>query len=155
MKKLITVALILALLLPVASCADLPDISGLTFDELVALKDKINLAMWNSQEWQEVSVPPGLWRIGEDIPAGHWTMSFGPWHGYTTIWYFEQPNEFGKPFAPLTKYTNWSIASDDFHAFDQEYINSVNVNMQDGWYYYCETTIIFTPYTGKPDLGFK
>ena len=46
-------------LLPVFSLADLPDLSGLSYDELVQLRDQINLAIWNSEEWEEVSVPSG------------------------------------------------------------------------------------------------
>ena len=61
-------------LLPVVSLADLPDISSLSYVELVQLRNQINLAMWNSQQWQEVSVPPGIWEIGVDIPAGHWSV---------------------------------------------------------------------------------
>ena len=73
MKKLITVILILALILPVAALADLPDLSGLSFNELVQLRDQLNLAIWNSQEWQ-VTVPIGVWKVGEDIPVGKWTI---------------------------------------------------------------------------------
>ena len=154
MKRLI--CLFFALIVcPVFSLADLPDISGLSFDELVQLQDQINLAMWNSQEWQEVTVPPGTWKIGEDIPAGHWSIRLGVSHGYTTLWYFEQPDEFNKPFARLTKYTNSSIATEDWHAFDKEYIHEVDFDMVDGWYFYNDLTVIFTPYTGKPKLNFK
>ena len=153
MKRLFCSLLVLVLL-PVVSFADLPDLSGLSYDELVQLKDQINLAMWNSEEWQEVTVPPGLWKVGEDIPAAHWSIRLLN-HGYTTVWYFEKPNEMGRPFAPLTKYADTSIASEDFHAFDEEYIHEADFDMQDGWYFYCEKTTVFTPYAGKPDLGFK
>ena len=30
------------------------------------LKSKINLAIWNSREWQEVSVPRGVYQVGVD-----------------------------------------------------------------------------------------
>ena len=143
------------IMLPIISFADLPDLSGLSYDELVQLRDQINLAMWNSEEWQEVTVPPGLWKIGEDIPAGHWSIRLGVKHGYTYVWYFEQPDEFGRPFARMTKYVNQSLATEDFHAFNEEYIHETDFDMKDGWYFYCESTTIFTPYSGKPDLGFK
>lgn len=154
MKRNISLILII-ILLPIIAFADLPDISGLNYDELVELKNQINLAIWNSQEWQEVTVPPGLWKIGEDIPAGHWTIRLGVEHGFTTVWYFEQPNEMGRPFAPLTKHVYQELATEDFHPFNEEYIHSVDFDMKEGWYLYCENTLIFTPYAGKPDLGFK
>lgn len=77
MKKLLTVILILALLVPFSAFADLPPLDGLTYDELVELKDQINLAIWNSDNWQEVTVPAGIWKIGEDIPEGHWSIRIG------------------------------------------------------------------------------
>lgn len=155
MKKLITIILIMTLAVPALAMADLPDISWLTYDELIQLKDKINLAMWNSQEWQEVTVPPGLWKIGEDIPEGRWNLRLAAKHDITYVWYIEQPNELGKPFAKGTKYKNQQIATEDWNAFGNEYIHSVDFDMKAGWYFYCEKSIIFTPYTGKPDLGFK
>lgn len=155
MKKLLTILLALFLLMPAADAADLPDLSGLSYDELVELREQINLAIWNSEEWQEVSVPPGLWKIGEDIPAGHWTIKPGISHGYFYVWYFEEPNEFGRPFATLTKYVNQAIATEDFHAFGDEYLHFTDFDMKEGWYFYSDHTVIFTPYAGKPDLGFK
>ena len=43
MKKLITIILILALALPALALADLPDISGLSFEELTQLKKKLKV----------------------------------------------------------------------------------------------------------------
>ena len=50
------------------------DLSSLSFDELIAFRERINLAIWDTEEWQEVTVPTGTWEIGKDIPAGHWTI---------------------------------------------------------------------------------
>ena len=46
MKKLIIIILILALLLPVAASADIPDISGLSFEELGQLIMEAKKALW-------------------------------------------------------------------------------------------------------------
>lgn len=154
MKRFLCLLFVLCFL-PVLSFADIPDISDLSYDELVALRESINLAIWNSQEWQEVTVPPGLWKIGEDIPAGHWTIRLGVNHGYAYVWYFEEPDEFGKPFAQMTKHASRAIATEDWNAFNEEYIHEIDFDMKDGWYFYCENTTVFTPYSGKPDLGFK
>ena len=79
MKRFFSALLVITLLLGVSSAiADGIDLSQLSIDELVALKDKINLAIWNSQEWQEVKVPQGVWKVGEDIPAGHWSIEACP-----------------------------------------------------------------------------
>ena len=152
MKKLLTIILIIALV-PVIALSDIPDISGLTYDELVQLKDQINLAMWNSAEWQEVTVPAGVWKIGEDIPAGHWSIRIVG-HGITTVWYCEQIDEVGKPVTWGAKYIYKYLASEDFNAFDETYDHVVDFDAKDGWYLIFDKAVIFTPYTGKPDLGF-
>ena len=71
MKKFLIFLLTLAMV-PIIALADLPDISGLTYDELVELKNQIDSAIWASGEWQSVTVPAGLYKIGKDIPAGKW-----------------------------------------------------------------------------------
>ena len=72
MKKLIIVFLSVCMAISCAYSESI-DLSGLSYDELVALKDRIDLAIWNSQEWQEVEVPQGLYVVGKDIPSGTWT----------------------------------------------------------------------------------
>ena len=57
MKKILPLLIIIAILLSASTSIADVDISNLSYDELVILKDKINLAIWNSYEWQEVQVP--------------------------------------------------------------------------------------------------
>lgn len=70
MKKLITIILILAMLIPAAALADLPDISSLSQDELKELDDQIHLIMASYQIDDGLLVPQGRYIIGEDLPAG-------------------------------------------------------------------------------------
>lgn len=70
MKKLITLLLILALLLPAAALADLPDISGLSADELIELNHRIQLRLFSEQLVNGVLINPGQYVVGEDLPAG-------------------------------------------------------------------------------------
>ena len=157
MKKLITVLLILALLLPAAALADLPDISNLSYDELVQLKDKINLAMWNSQEWQEVTVPVGVWVVGEDIPIAHWSISLSPDTSskWAKIIYCDRLDESGTDAGnqfdcKIYSYLNVAAPSND------RYPQKVDIDLQPGTYLIIGNgPVVFTPYTGKPDLGFK
>lgn len=154
MRKLITLLLIAALLLPALALADLPDISGLSYDELVQLKDQINLAMWNSEKWQEVTVPAGVWKVGEDIPAGHWAIRIVG-HGITSVWYCEQVDELGDPVCYGAKYKHKTVTSEDFKGFNETYSHVVDFDAHDGWYFLFDKDVVFTPYTGKPDLGFN
>lgn len=150
MKKLITIVLILAMLIPTAAFADLPSLDGMTFDELVELREKLNIAIWNCQEWQEVEVPAGIWKIGEDIPAGHWTIRAKPPKGYYSCTYFDKINDEGTD--PAYGFNGWTgILS----ARDDDRPHQVDLEMKEGYYFQCGGPVIFTPFTGKPDLGFK
>ena len=74
MKKLIALLMIIALLLPVAVLADLPDISGLSYDELLELRTKIQLQLFSSKLVDGITVPPGEYIIGVDIPEGSYRV---------------------------------------------------------------------------------
>ena len=151
MRKLITLLLIAALLLPALALADLPDISGLSYDELVQLKEQINLAMWNSQEWQEVTVPVGIYVVGKDIPAGYWHIASKE-YSYTMIWYFEKLDAYGTGPDVVNGY----MYNVQVHNLGPDDIVSADIDMKEGMYFMTDTdAVIFTPYSGKPDLGFK
>lgn len=155
MKKLI-LALILALALPVCALADV-DLSSMTFDELVALSDQINLAIWNSQEWQEVTVPQGLWKVGEDIPEGHWTIK--PVDGvYSFVTYGNKLEENEKEVAYGSKgYFSENIFSPNNSIYEEGKDKlEIDIDAQVGYYIEIERgDVVFSPYTGKPKLGFK
>lgn len=73
MKKLISVFLLLCLLIGCAA-ADSIDLSSMTFDQLVDLQKSISAEIVKRPEWKEVSVPAGNYIIGEDIPAGTYSI---------------------------------------------------------------------------------
>ena len=157
MKRLITIILILALLLPAAALADV-DLSGMTYEELVILKDRINLAMWNSQEWQEVTVPAGVWEVGKDIPEGHWTISQAADNTLSNIVYTDCLDEFGKDVGEGWKGWYGAICNKknkDGTLRMPEYPETADIDMKAGMFFITKTPVIFTPYTGKPGLGFK
>ncbi len=156
MKKMLAIILILALALPVVSSADLPDLSGLSFEELVQLRDQINLAMWNSQEWQEVTVPAGIYQIGVDIPAGHWTIKALPNMMPEYVIYASALSENRRDVDIMAGYYIMEAVcgvNSEYNTGD--YKTEVDIVMEDGFYLRLDGTMIFTPYTGKPDLGFK
>ena len=156
MKKLLTVILILALAVPAAAFADLPDISNLSYDELVQLKDSINLAMWNSQEWQEVTVPQGIWIVGEDIPAGTWTIKCAT-DSFSSITFGDTLNEMGTDIEYSQYYHYESITSPDSSIYEKDKdITEYTITVKNGDYIKIEySSVIFMPNTGKPSLGFK
>lgn len=151
MKKLITIIMILTLALPVIALADLPDISSLTFNELVQLREQINLAIWNSQEWQEVTVPIGVWKIGEDIPIGKWTIAISPdAEDWCELFYCSKLDNTGLR-------ADWGSNVFFYCQLESDGdTRSVDIDCKDGTYIIVERVpVIFRPYSGKPDLGFK
>ena len=85
MKKLITICITFALVLALipAAFADW-DLSDLTFDDLIALRAQVQLEMMSRGEWEEVEVPQGVYKVGEDIPDGSWTIKCGG-QNYTSV----------------------------------------------------------------------
>ena len=151
MKKLITIILILAML-PVVVLADIPDISGLNYNELIQLRDQLNIAIWGSKEWKEITVPSGIWVVGEDIPAGEWTITV-PNDGLVQVFYCEKVNEAEKlPDHSGSSHT--VVLCGPKSGFVGHAEQSVAYRMEEGWFFINEGTVIFQPYI-KPDLGFN
>lgn len=155
MKKCFAMLIVL-LLLPTFATADV-DLSGMSYQELVDLKNQINLAIWESEEWQEVEVPKGIWIVGEDIPAGKWTIK-----------YTEGVNRTVVKWADALDKTGASLSWDGTF-FEVEYLyppngkyyekgdpTEVTWDLIEGTYIFVSDGIAtFTPYAGKPSLGFK
>lgn len=72
MKKLILLVIAFSLML---SCAYAENLAGMTIDDLVALRNAINAEIAGRPEWKQVTVPAGQWIIGEDIPAGYYSIT--------------------------------------------------------------------------------
>ncbi len=150
--------LVLALVLAGSFAFAEVDLSGMSYDELVALKDQINLAIWNSQEWQEVTVPVGVWKVGEDIPAGHWTLTVAPDGNppFGSVVIGTALNETGKDIDIMSSDYYYSESLRLAGADDYPGLDEMNYDFKDGDYVIINySDVIFTPYAGKPSLGFK
>lgn len=86
MKKLITMFLILALAMPALALADLPDISGLSREDLIELNYRIQMLLFSQQLVEGVNVPPGQYIIGEDIPAGTYRIEITGGTGFYDVY---------------------------------------------------------------------
>ena len=155
MKRILALVLVLTSMVGIVS-AETIDLSGMSFDELVALKDQINLAIWNSQEWQEVEVPKGVWIVGQDIPAGKWTIKASD--GATTYVYWgDALDETGTNLSWNGRfYESECIYSTSYRYYEKGETSEVTWDLKEGQYFIVENGIaLFTPYHGKPSLGFK
>ena len=81
MKKIALVVLLVCLV----SFAAAEDLSSLSFADLLALRSKIEMEIISRPEWKEVTVPSGTWIVGEDIPAGFYSILPTGTGGYITI----------------------------------------------------------------------
>lgn len=76
MRRIMCVALSLVVLLCCSAvCAEGIDLSNLSYEELAALEQQIIAEMISRPEYKEVTVPLGVYKVGEEIPAGKWTIS--------------------------------------------------------------------------------
>ena len=155
MKRILALLLSLACLLSVPAFADIPDISGLSFDELVTRRNEALLTMWMEEEWQEVSVPAGTYKIGESIPAGHWTLRVAAKHDSFLVYYFNILDETGKKPGFESIVYDEQLATSDYTPFNTLPITEIDIDMQEGWYVYLGGETIFTPYAGAKDFGFN
>lgn len=161
MKKL--VVLMLVIMLAGATAFAEVDLSGMNYDELVTLKDQINMAIWQSQDWQEVTVPQGLWVVGEDIPAGKWTVKCADFSlddfmmDSVSIEIGDSLTESGG-IGLSARYEAETIYNPNASSYDEGNITEYTFDLKDGDYVMIRTSgnqAIFTPYAGKPSLGFK
>ena len=154
MKKVITILITLARILSfsASALADF-DLSGLSFEELVALKDQINLAIWESEEWQEVTVPQGVWEVGADIPAGKWTISAAD-GAISSVTIGKELRDNGQDVKPTA---SGVLVSPSNVVYKQDSSRLTwDIDLVDGDYIKISTgSVVFTPYAGKPSLGFK
>lgn len=157
-KMIVIGILMVALTFGTVAMAEV-DLSGMSYDELVELKDRINKAIWDSEEWQEVTVPQGIYQVGEDIPAGHWTIEacdgvlsqiiIGSWlkdNGKEVLYSSKNTRYFSISLKSPTAYTYKE--GSDISFFDFTFIEGDYVEIRNG-------DAIFTPYSGKASLGFK
>ena len=149
---LISVCILMMLSISTVVFADI-DLSGMNYDELVALKDQINLAIWNSEDWQEVEVPQGVWEVGEDIPVGKWEIKALP-GAQTKIVYGTEVKEGG---TDVTARSWQRIKDENYRNYDSnEDVTSWIIEVEEGYYLQVEDgPAVFMPYNGKLSLGFK
>lgn len=156
MKKILCIVLAAALFgclaLPVA--AEGIDLSALSWDELIALKAQINQELTTRDQWQEVEVPQGLWVVGEDIPEGMWTVKSGS--KYTLLLTWGYALEEGKQSINWLQVPSEVASIHSQQRAENGELTEYTFEAKNGMYIEIEyTSAIFTPYTGKPDLGFK
>jgi hypothetical protein len=153
MKKLITIILILTMLLPVVALADLPDISGLSLEELHQLRENICKEILSKSQWTEVEVPVGFYVVGEDIPAGHWTIR--P-IDMAMIEYFSKVDDTGKNADYSGSYFSETLGVPG-NRLEQLYkTQEIDIELKEGYFVHIDIgNVVFEPFTGRKSPFFN
>lgn len=121
-------------------------ISSLSFSELRMLDASIAEEMASRPEWKAVTVPPGAYTIGIDIPEGWWDISIiDKEYDYATVRYGKKLNKSGTDI----EYSDEEAYSflDDGKPTLSIYLAKTRVIVID------YNSVIFTPHV-QPSLGF-
>ncbi len=57
-----------------AASAETINLSNLSYNELLELRQQVDFAIAQTREWKQVIVSPGEYIVGIDIPAGSYTV---------------------------------------------------------------------------------
>ena len=159
MKKLLCTLLSLVLL----CCLTLPvyaeeiDLSVLTWDELLDLKAQITMEQLTRDEWQEVDVPQGVYKVGEDIPAGKWTIKSIGSRRWCNIEIGDKLADNGNELDMWGNNVSYYIYNPEHPNFEIGDCTETVVTLRDGYYVEIDNYgnhALFCTYTGK-NLGFK
>lgn len=128
------------------------DLSGMSLGDLQTLSEQVTMAMWATGDWQEVTVPAGLYQVGVEIPAGKWTISAMK-KGDATVRIGSELEENGMAIS-FNGRTTFYLYGVEHYAYDESKATSTTVTLTNGQYIKFDATVIFTPYAG-PGFTFK
>ena len=158
MKRFLSFMTIFVLAMSFFASAESVDLTAMSYEELVALRDQINLAIWNSSTWEEVDVPQGVYVVGSDIPAGHWTVKCSEDWFYTSI-------SWGEKLTASEQDIEWSERSSIYNFIYNPDATGYEIGLgatdysfevKDGEYIIIQYgSATFTPYAGKKEFNFK
>ena len=159
MKRFFCLLLAFVLLIPSAVLADV-DLSGMSFDELVALRNQVTTALFYSDDWKEIFVPGGFYQVGNGIPSGHWTITpYG--QSYIHVWYGDKANNsLSGPGIGWDIVNGWNgilstKKNKDGSWQDTSEYHQLDIVIHDGWYLLFAGDVIFTPYVGVSNIKYN
>jgi len=154
MKKLITVILILAMLLPAAALA-VTDLSGMSMEELLELQDSVRAEILSRSQWESVTVPVGYYVVGVDIPEGHWTIKCP--ENYALIEYYSDTDESGKNADPFGRMYFGICLGAPGNQLESIYNQpETDIELKAGYYVHIsEYPLVFEPFTGRQSPFFN
>lgn len=109
-----------------------------------------------TSESEEVQVPAGTYKIGEQIPAGHWTITCAP-RNYCYVTVGSELKDNKKEIAYGSKgYYHIAMAGTESNISDRGYPSFVDLELTEGMYICIERSFVtFTPYDGNHGFTFN
>lgn len=132
------------------------NLEDLSFEDLSDLRDQILKEMMSRDDWQEVTVPAGTYKVGEAIPAGRWIITCAPPnYCYVTVGSVLEEN--GKEIVyGSSGYYHIALAGVNSGISSRGYPSYVDLDLKEGMYIFIENAYVtFTPYAGQNDFGFS
>ena len=84
MKKIFSLLLVFVILSMPAALAEEIDVKKYSYKQLELIEKAIRHEMMIRPEWKRVTVPVGIWKVGDDIPAGTYSIRATP-EGITSV----------------------------------------------------------------------
>ena len=170
MKRFLCVLLVLLLIIPEYAIAknnktnparekmaSMFDLSGFSLDELIELRELVQIAMWANSEWQSVTVPQGVYIVGKDIPEGTWTVKCNPKsHQYVRLKWGDKLDKNGVEISIESKrWDNVSIYSTNTNGYEEGNRLEYTFTVKKGDYITIEYNSAIFSNPVSPSLGFK
>ena len=138
MKRFISILCVVVMIMlfsvPVA-WAETFDLSSLSYEELMELGAAIQSEIMSRPEFKKVLVPPGVYQVGVEIPAGKWTITAS--EGRCEVYWGKKLDEYGVEIP-------YSDQIDDLDDWGKQ--SSITWNLVEGTYIVVNrNAVTFTP----------
>lgn len=74
MRKIVSILLSVLLVFSFSFAFAETNLSDMSYDDLIALQKELTKEIMSRPEWKEVKIPAGEWVVGQDIPAGIYSI---------------------------------------------------------------------------------
>lgn len=123
-----------------------PNVMTMSYDDLIVLQRQTNYALWLSDEWEEVEVPAGLYKVGTDIPAGTYDIIAHPF-AWVDVDYGDTLKGTGTGISMWGEYDSCYLTGEQ-HAFYADGARTTwTITLQNGFYISFDQTVYFRKHT--------
>lgn len=127
MKRLLCVLLILCVL-PVCVLSESIDLSSISTDDLVSLRDRITNEI--NSRLHKITLNAGIYQVGVDIPEGRYVMRCGQSeYGFIVVAYDGKLNE-----SETGIYMPCDFYGSIYETADESHISEQGIKLIDGYY---------------------